>query len=87
MPFGLTNAPATFQRLMNNILKEYINDFCIVYIDDIIVFSDSVEEHIEHLRKIFDALTYAGLKLGYDKCIFLQNEIEILGHKVTNGSY
>ena len=72
---------------MNNILKEYINDFCIVYIDDIIVFSDTVEKHIEHLRIIFDALTSAGLKLGYDKCIFFQNEIEILGHMVSHGVY
>ena len=54
MPFGLTNAPATFQRLMNNILKEFINEFCIVYIDDIDVYSDTVSEHILHLRKVFE---------------------------------
>lgn len=71
MPFGLTNAPATFQRLMSKILKDFINEFCIVYIDDIIVYSDTINEHILHLRKVFESLTNSGLKLGYDKCIFL----------------
>ena len=49
MPFGLTNAPATFQRCMDIILKEFINKFCCVYIDDIIIYSDNIDQHIEHL--------------------------------------
>ena len=53
MPFGLKNAPATFQRLMYIILKDYINDFVIVYIDDIIVYSKNKEDHKTHLEKVF----------------------------------
>lgn len=52
MPFGLKNAPATFQRLINNVLKEYIGKICYVYLDDIIIFSTSKEEHFDSLRKI-----------------------------------
>ena len=53
MPFGLTNAPATFQCLINTILKSFINKFLCVYIDDIIIYNDSIEEHVEHLNKVF----------------------------------
>ena len=56
---------------MVTVLKEFIGIFCIVYVDDIIVFSDTPEEQIEHLRKIFEALNNAGLRLGYDKCTLL----------------
>ncbi len=53
MPFGLINAPATFQRLMNYVLHDYLNDFIVVYLDDILVYSDTFEEHLAHLRKVF----------------------------------
>jgi hypothetical protein len=53
MPFRLTNAPTTFCTLMNNIFREWLDDFMVVYIDDILVYSNSMEEHVEHLRKMF----------------------------------
>ena len=56
---------------MNLILEELLNKFCIVYIDDIIVYSDNIELYLEHLHQVFEALTYAGLKLGFNKYIFL----------------
>src|SRR5271168_4045316 len=56
MPFGLTNAPATFQTMMNSILQPYLDKFVVVYLDDIVVFSDSDEEHEEHLRLVLEKL-------------------------------
>lgn len=61
MPFGLKNAPATFQRLMNSILREFINKICVVYMDDILVFSTSMNEHIVNLNTIFQKLRQANL--------------------------
>lgn len=83
MPFGLKNAPATFQRLMNSVLREYINKICIVYLDDILIFSTSIQEHIVNLNKIFKALKNANLKIQIDKCNFFCKETEYLGHVLT----
>lgn len=83
MPFGLKNAPSTFQRLMNSILREFINKICVVYMDDILVFSTSLEEHISNLKIIFGTLKKSGLKLQIDKCNFLNKETEYLGHILT----
>lgn len=83
MPFGLKNAPATFQRLMNSVLKEFINNICVVYLDDILVFSTSLEEHIDSLKKIFNTLRKHNLKIQFDKCNFLAKETEYLGHVLT----
>ena len=70
MPFWLTNAPATFQCLMESCLGELHLNWCIIYLDDIIVFSKSLEEHLERLRGVFDKLATAGLKLKPSKCEF-----------------
>jgi len=83
MPFGLTNAPATFQRLMNKIFREEIGKFVAVYLDDIIIFSTTFEEHLQHLQLIFKRLKDAGLKLGKDKCDFAKLELAFLGHIVS----
>ena len=83
MPFGLKNAPSTFQRAMNNILNELIGTCCLVYLDDIIVFGSSLQQHIENLQKVLHRLKQANLKIKIDKCEFLQKECEFLGHIVT----
>lgn len=83
MPFGLKNAPATFQRMMRDVLKEFIGKICYVYLDDIIIFSTSLEEHICSLEKIFQRLREVNLKVQLDKTEFLKKETEFLGHIVT----
>lgn len=72
---------------MQKILMDFLGIFVIVYIDDIIIFSDNEELHLHHIRLVFEALLKADLKLGWDKCIFFQKSIDILGHTVTHGSY
>lgn len=83
MPFGLKTAPATFQRLMNNVLSDLINKICLVYLDDIIVFSTSLHEHLESLTKVFQRLKEANLKIQLDKSEFMKRETNFLGHVVT----
>src|SRR5436309_2681894 len=85
MPFGLTNAPATFQTLMNSILRPYIDKFVLVYLDDILVYSNSDEEHLEHLKLVFDALREHSLYARPDKCVFDQPTVEFCGHLVGQG--
>src|SRR6266498_3287288 len=70
MPFGLTNAPATFQRLMNYVLHDYLNDFVVIYLNDILVYSDTFEEHLAHIRKVFIKLREANLVIKLKKCKF-----------------
>src|SRR3989440_2193439 len=82
MPFGLKNAPPTFQRLMNHILKDYLYEFAVVYIDDILIYSKDFEEHMEHIRKVFDKLREAELMIKLKKCKFCEGNIEYLGHIV-----
>lgn len=83
LAFGLTNAPGTFQRAMNFILKSVIGKICLVYLDDIIVFSKSIEEHVENLRVVFKLLEDANLKLKLAKCSFLKTSVDFLGHVIS----
>ena len=83
MPFGLKNAPATFQRLMNRILMKYLHKFCFVYMDDIIIFSKSLQEHLQHLKLIFEELKQYDLKIQLDKSEYLRKEVPFLGHIIT----
>ena len=88
MPFGLTNAPAVFQRLMQRILSGLNPDdgqaFVSVYMDDVLIFSRSMDEHLQHLREVFQRIKDAGLKLNLTKCKFIRQEIQYLGHIITS---
>jgi hypothetical protein len=84
MPFGLTNAPASQQALLNGILYEYLDDFVIVYLDDILIFSKgSKEDHIEKVKKVLRKLTPYDRLLKLKKCEFFKKEVAFLGHIVT----
>jgi hypothetical protein len=79
VPMGLTNAPATFQAYINKALRGLVDDFCIVYLDDILVFSRTQEEHDQHLQQICERLRSAELYAKPSKCQFYQREVEFLG--------
>lgn len=83
MPFGLTCAPSVFQRLMDLVLCGLTFEACMVYIDDIIIFSSDFETHISRLQQVFDRIRQAGLKLKASKCCLLQQKVEFLGHVVS----
>uniref|UniRef100_H3AP44 Gypsy retrotransposon integrase-like protein 1 n=1 Tax=Latimeria chalumnae TaxID=7897 RepID=H3AP44_LATCH len=83
MPFGLQNAPATFQRLMTCCLGDLNFVVLFIYLDDVIVFSSTFEEHLEHLKMVFDRLHTHGLKLKPKKCHLLQEKVKYLGHVVS----
>ena len=75
MPFGLTNAPATFQRLMDSCLGELHLEWCIIYLDDIIIFSKNPDDHLIRLRSVLEHLAKAGLKLKPSKCEFFKSSL------------
>lgn len=86
MPFGLCNAPSTFQKLMDTILKDIKWKYCMVYLDDILIFSKSWEEHLEQLRVILQRLLSAGISLKLSKCEFGNTSIQYLGHVIKKAS-
>lgn len=83
MPFGLRNGPSIFQRVMQGILAPYLWLFCLVYIDDIVVYSKTYEDHIAHLDKVLEAIENAGITLSPNKCHLFYGSILLLGHKVS----
>ncbi|XP_050314887.1 uncharacterized protein LOC126749236 [Anthonomus grandis grandis] len=83
MPFGLKNAPATFQRAMDNVLRGLLGKICLVYMDDIIIFSTSLQEHLNNLKLVFERLLSFNMKIQLDKCEFLKKDVEFLGHIIT----
>ncbi|GJR77778.1 putative reverse transcriptase domain-containing protein [Tanacetum coccineum] len=83
MPFGLTNAPAVFMDLMNRIFHEYLDKFVIVFIDDILVYSKSEEEHERHLRIVLEILRQKKLYAKFSKCEFWLQQVAFLGHIVS----
>jgi hypothetical protein len=84
MPFGLCNAPQTFQRLMEGILAGLNWEECLVYLDDIIIFASTVEEHIKRLELVFQRLEQSGLKIKIEKCKFMATSVNYLGHVVSS---
>jgi len=83
MPFGLTNAPASLQRWMNEILSEYLDIFCVAYLDDILIFSQNLEDQRRHVRTILRRVEETGLMLKASKCEFHTTEIEYLGYVIS----
>ncbi|GJY53543.1 putative reverse transcriptase domain-containing protein [Tanacetum coccineum] len=83
MPFGLTNAPAVFMDLMNRIFHEYLDKFVIVFIDEILVYSKSEEEHERHLRIVLEILRQKKLYAKFSKCEFWLQQVAFLGHIVS----
>eukprot|EP00253_Pinus_taeda_P014588 PITA_14588 len=83
LPFGLTNAPATFMCLMNNLFHPYLDQFVLIFIDDILIYSRTIEEHYEHLRIVLQTLREHQLYAKFSKCDFFKEEIQYLGHVIT----
>ena len=83
MPFGLTNAPAAFMALMNKTLQPFLDQFVIVFIEDILIYSSSPEEHEQHLQTILQILREKQLYVKFSKCEFWMEEIAFLGHVVS----
>ena len=83
MPFGLCNVPATFQRLMQNCLTELNLIYCLIYLDNIIIFLQMVEEHLHRLHVVFNWFREYNLKLKLSKCSLFKEEINYLAHQVS----
>jgi len=85
MSFGLTNAPVYFMYLMNKVFMEYLDKFVVLFIDDILVFSNNEEEHEEHLRLVLQKLRENQLFAKLSKCDFWLREVSFLGHVISDG--
>ncbi|XDV19457.1 hypothetical protein PO909_024927 [Leuciscus waleckii] len=83
MPFGLSNSPAVFQALVNDVLRDMIDQFIYVYLDDILIFSSSLQEHVQHVRRVLQRLLENGLFVKAEKCAFHAQSVPFLGHIVS----
>lgn len=87
LPFGLKTSPAIFQRILSNILRKYnLSGFAVNYIDDILIFSKSFSEHINHLTQLLEAIKTEGFRLKFTKCTFASDSVKYLGHIIQNNS-
>ncbi len=82
MPFRLNNAPATFQRLMNKVLRQYIEKFVQVYLDDVIIYFNNLSEYKRHIKAVLEKIRKANLKLKLLKCQWFQTELKFVEHLV-----
>ena len=85
MPFGVTNAPAQFMYMMNDLLGEYLDDFVIVFLDDVLIYSANPQDHVEHLRKVLGKLRHHQLFAKASKCDILKTSVEFLGQQIYAG--
>ena len=83
MPYSLCNTPAMFQGLMQNCIGELNLSFAMVYLDDVIMYSEMPEDHLTQLQTVFDCFTHQGLKLKPSKCHFFKKEVTYLGHEIS----
>ena len=87
VPYGLMNCPAGFQRFINSCLAQYCDEICTAYLDDVLVFSKTFQEHMENLRKVLKCLREKGVKLNLKKCHFFKKEIRYLGRLISAEGY
>jgi hypothetical protein len=85
MPFGLKNTPSKFQRIMNDIFNAY-SKFCIIYIDDVLIFSTSLEQHFKHLHTFFHVTKQNGLVISKSMISLFQNQVRFLGHYICQNT-
>ena len=83
IPFGLATAPATFQRIMHGVMSDFMYNLALVYLDDILVFSKTFDEHIEQLDRLFGRIEQTGFNQKTSKCQLLRREVTYLGHTVS----
>jgi len=83
MPFGLVNAPATFQTMMNQILREFLDQGVVVYIEDILIYSQTLEEHIILVRKVLQRLREYRMAISLEKSVFYVKKVDFLGYVVA----
>lgn len=86
MLFGLYNAPSTFQSAMNALLNPFLRKFAEVFFDDILIYSATLDDHLQHLECIFNSLLQARYYLKHSKCLFGQRQLDYLGHVVSSSS-
>ena len=84
MPFGLTNAPASFQAYANDCLHEFLDVFCLVYLDDVLIFSETLEEHIVHVKQVLSRRREYGLTCKLRKCEFHATSVSFLGFIISS---
>ena len=86
MPFGLSNAPGTFQRLMNKVFRRHLRKCVLIFLDDVLVYSENEEEHLERLQLVFETVRQANLKLKPKKCRLFQKRVVFLSHVISSDS-
>jgi hypothetical protein len=83
MPFGLKGAPATFQQFVDDVFREHLGEFAVIYIDDLAIFSENEDQHLEHLEKIFKIMDDNDIYANMKKCYFMQKKVPYLGHYIS----